>query len=115
MEKDKSVMALAMQPFLSKFRQAVTTHLQSPTVETERQLCLTSRSAYFKFYSWAVLNSEFESSVEKILNELFEKALSNMHNAGYQKSVRERFNDFKKVCERVSQNLDPTEISSLTA
>ena len=72
--------------------------------EVDAEICLTSRSAYFDFYTWIVLNDRLEEEAVKTLANLFERALDVMKKGGkFRASVQERFDEFNSKCGRLRQ------------
>ncbi len=90
---------------------------QTPPEErdsVEQDICLASRSAYFDFYTWVVLNGEIDGPAEAELEESFKKALAVMQPGKFRDSVRDRHKEFNEQCARVqSGKPDLTPASSL--
>jgi hypothetical protein len=84
----------------------------------EADICLASRSAYFGFYTWVVLNSEIDEPAAQELDECFQRALNAMQPGEFRTSVEERYQDFKQQCDRVRggdndpSTVEPTPVSS---
>jgi hypothetical protein len=67
----------------------------------EADICLTSRSADFDFYTWVVLHGEIDGPAEAELDALFLKALAVMGAGRFRDSVETRYKGFKDYCAEV--------------
>jgi hypothetical protein len=71
----------------------------------EADICLASRSAYFDFYTWVVLNGKIDSPAERELDELFQRSLAVMQPGQFKDSVQLRFKEFKDKCAAVRDGI----------
>jgi len=67
----------------------------------EADICLATRSAYFDFYTWVVLNGMVDEPAERDLDELFRRSLALMEPGQFKDSVKNRYKEFKALCEHV--------------
>lgn len=67
----------------------------------EADICLASRSAYFDFYTWVVLNGTIDEPAKGDLDGLFQAALGAMQPGQFMDSVNSRYKEFKDLCSRV--------------
>jgi hypothetical protein len=105
---------LNLQPHLTKFQLAVTRQIESPSEESEKQLCLTSRSAYFAFFDWAVLHDQVDPVIEDELRNLFREAVAVMRVDRFKESVKERYKDLELLYERMHSGAKVDSLTSLT-
>lgn len=68
--------------------------------EIDMEVCLTSRSAYFDFYSWMILHEDVDDAAVSELTPLFERALNEMGEGVFKNSVAERFEEFLSTCKK---------------
>lgn len=67
----------------------------------EADICLGTRSAYFDFYTWVVVNSAIDDFAEQELAELFDRAIKAMKEGKFKSSVEKRYKEFEKRCQQV--------------
>jgi hypothetical protein len=105
---------LALSPAIRDFQEALAQVESSPGNELfENRLCLTSRTAYFHFFEWAVLHDEIDDNVAQTLSSFFERSLQTMQVTMYRDSVASRFEDLKAVCERVRDHREAASLTSI--
>lgn len=103
---------LEMQKYLKRFAIANEKQKHTPGDESEKQICLTSRSAFGAIYNWAVLHDELDEKVNLQLREQFQIALSVMSDSEYRHSVEGRFADFESLCRRIAGGLEAASLSA---
>jgi hypothetical protein len=97
-----------IEPVLAHLRQTLDdsarlaeTALEEQRESLEADICLATRSAYFDFYTWVVLNGVIDPPAERELNDLFLRSLALMHPGRFKDSVQSRYEEFKTKCKRV--------------
>jgi hypothetical protein len=105
-------------PLLKEVRSALAAAraLRNPTdaerESVEADICLTSRSAYFDFYTWLVHHGEVDPVAEAELGGLFQEALGIMKHPGFRDSVDARHREFLQVCNRAKSGRFSSELVS---
>ena len=82
---------------LGRYREGLS---DSEMNDIDMEVCLTSRSAYFDFYSWMVMHEVVDDAAVQELTPLFERAVNEMGEGTFKDSVKERFEEFKSTCKK---------------
>jgi hypothetical protein len=77
----------------------------------EADVCLATRSAYFRFKTWVILNETIDPEARDVLDGLFHKALNVLEHQGtYYKPVQQRHERFLRKCRNVEAGQMTSEI-----
>ncbi len=69
----------------------------------EASICLATRSAFFDFNTWVVLNGAIDDDGEKELSELLQQAYNRLSIAKFSDSVKRRQEELKLKCRQVRE------------
>jgi hypothetical protein len=97
-----------LEPTVREWRDAITAATALPAdappdgrKPVEADVCLTSRSSYLDYFTWVVIRGSGDEGVEREFDDLFHRSLAVLADPKLKGSVRERYDDFRSLRERV--------------
>ncbi|MFO0939744.1 MAG: hypothetical protein U0930_03155 [Pirellulales bacterium] len=101
---------------LQKARQVLASAAQYPERQAlDMDLCLATRSLYFAFYSWVILNEKIDDAAEADVKGVLNQAIEVMGENVYRDSVCKRIQEFESKCQSVRDGRPVTEPTSYSS
>ena len=98
-----------MQKFVSALETLRSLSVQASAedrIQAEIDVCLLSRSAYFEFYSWTLMNGIVDDAAEQELDRLFLESIAACRGNQYIESLGNRYDEFKDFCQEKKQEVE---------
>lgn len=97
-----------LEPTVREWRDAIAVATALPPAvpsdarkPVEAEVCLTSRNSYLDYFTWVVVHGSGDDAAEREFDDLFHRSLAVLADPKLKGSVRERYDDFRSLRERV--------------